>query len=222
MNRVVRSKQQMENRYNLFNVVLIFFLFFNMFVGNGEINSIPIFWVGFPLTFILLFSLGNYNGVSLSAIGIAAILVLLQVYSWLLDYSLIETFQGNKQYWYWPVQALICLGFVTTLIKRDITSTSPYLPLVGFSLVLCLLGYFLLVLSSGRNDTFLFGPNVYYRIIAVTTVFCIYFVSELPYPAKRKYLYSFIFLFFSIFLALQTGSRGAVPTYISYFKSTFV
>lgn len=194
---------------NFLTLATVFTLVILIFVGNGELYGKQIFAFLSPAIIAVFMLLPKRSIMNIYMLMFFFIALLFQLHNIYFDYVIQTNWQASTQYRLWPIQAL-CTTVATILTLNRLKSV-PIRKLLFFSLLLtyAFAVFSLLVLSDGRQ-TFIFGPNIYYRILAILQILVAMSYIGIYKEASFKLVAFFILL--TLLAGLQTGSRGSLPT----------
>jgi O-antigen ligase len=180
--------------------VLFFVL---MFVGNAQINGNDLFhFVFFPAVLLLLILFVALKKINLksSCIVFTVSMFFVAIFALNLLNGIFTLREGNYQYYYWPIQALTLFMFLIVLISSFNFEKSwfgiAFLLLFSFFSIPTIIDF---ILYSDRV-TFIFGPNVLYKVLAVLAIFSLFYF-------RKEKLISLVVVLLLGFSILATGSR---------------
>lgn len=180
------------------------------FSGEKTVYKIPIFFIFWLIIFILRrnFVLGKLE-ISLQVLSMIPLLPIL-----------IQFYKYNFAYYFAAIEVILYVNvivFARHLIER-LLSESPGAKLVRWLpvIALFLLGALTQYLSGDNSrQSFVFGPNVYYRIVAAI-FFLHLIVFHESYTGKKEKISIFklavtiLAVIVTNYLLIKTGSRGAI------------
>jgi len=190
------------------SIMLSTFLFFYFFVGNATIGGMYLFYIiGFISTGIFAF----YSHVKVFISYDIAVGFILSIFLIFNFYSKEFLVYDNYEYFFWPLNALFLYIFLILFHYEENNKTFIYTSIF----IYCIFFYLFAIPSiidffsvGTPRYSFVFGPNVYYRVISVLMIIILYLLDKVH---SRKIIRTIIFLLIPYFIALlHTGSRGAL------------
>ncbi|MBE9050162.1 hypothetical protein IQ243_07000 [Nostocales cyanobacterium LEGE 11386] len=210
----VQNKKHVNQDF-LDNIILLpidlALLFCATFSGQNKIlYDFPLFFVFWIIIFFL-----RRNLLLSSAEFLAQILIflaLLPIY--------IQFYKYNSDYYFGSIAIILyvnVLVFATQVIERLLSDSQSckivrWLPGISLIFMGILTQYFA---GNDPRQSFIFGPNIYYRIIGSLFLLNLALVNETYSGRKQKtsipsLIVTIICLITALFIMLRTGSRGAI------------
>jgi O-antigen ligase len=211
---------------SFYNYFLYLCLFFITFSGNATLFEIDFFTV-IALVILLFITAINQNKRLVVKCKFNTLLTLTFFFTMLilLYIKSVQTEISYIEYSLWPIKVPILFLILVFIKEAWSYKQTDHLRYLFFFTILGSAVFIISMLifgdHSGGRISFIFGPNVLYRVLIFFILFMILMLALMKIKKRQKILYSTILLLFLFYLLSVVGSRGGLVVLVIVLTLTF-
>lgn len=177
-------------------------VFFILFIGNFEFYGFRVFYTSLVAAFFIVI----FSKVSVSKFSLF-VFTFIGFFSIVFSFLSVDASHYIDGYNNWPFQLLVSFTIMYFVMSNILLVHGKTTGIIYFFIFFIFISaIFVLGEFDGGRVSFIFGPNVLYRVVSFLVVFCIFYLLFFYQSFKLSFLL-FLFYFLGLFFV---GSRGGL------------